>query len=324
MEAFAIAGYGARGKLIGRKLVDLGFKVVGVYDSNLAQSVNAPFPSFGDLEILLKLDMSALIVATWPQSHADIAERALERGLDVFIEKPMGATLDQSRRIQDAQKRSGRLVIVGYIERVNPAIVKLREVADLTEVVRSREIRIGMWPAPGPYSGGVLLDLGCHSIDIAYHLFNAEPKVRSAIITTEREGHPEDECVVELDFGHTRSYVEVRHANMRRRRLELDFDQEYYEVTYTPAALKVGFPPPKLRKRPQSFEDLEQLSRNVETIFDIPKKEPLNVMLGLLAESVRRGTVVEPLCDVDEALVTAKAIDDAKKIATFRFSKQQA
>jgi predicted dehydrogenase len=290
---------------------------MGVYDSNPAQLTNAPFPSFTDLEALLKLDTSALAVATWPQSHAEIAERALERGLDVFIEKPMGATLSQSRRIQEAQKRSGRLVIVGYVERVNPAIVKLREVADLVEVIRSREIRIGMRSVP--HSGGVLLDLGCHSMDIAYHLFHAEPKVRSAILTTEQEGQSEYECVLELDYGHVRSHVEVRYANIRRRRLELDTNQEYYEVSYTPAALKMGFSPPKLRKRPRSFEDLEQLSRNAETTFDIPKKEPMNVMLGLVAESVRGGAVVEPLCNADEALVTAKAIDDARKMATYRF-----
>jgi predicted dehydrogenase len=321
VESFGIAGFGGRGKLIGRKLTDLGFKVVGVYDSNPAQLTNAPFPTFADLDALFKLDMSALAVATWPENHATIAEKALERGLDVFVEKPMGATVAQSLQIVQAQRRSGRLVVVGYVERVNPAIVKLREVADLPEVVRSREIRIGMAP-PGLDGGGVLLDLGSHSIDMAYHLFHIEPRVRSVILTTEQEGKPDYECIVELDYGHTRSYVEARRANIRRRRLELDTDQEYYEVTYTPAALKIGLSPPKLRKRPQSFEDLEQLSRNVETSFDLPKSEPINVMLQLFAESVRKGGVLEPLCTANEALVTARAIDDAKKIATYRFIKK--
>jgi predicted dehydrogenase len=321
MESFGIAGFGGRGKLIGRKLTELGFKVQGVYDSNPAQLSNTPFQAFTDLDALLRLDLSVLAIATWPSSHAKIAEAALERGLDVFVEKPMGATLSQSLQIVQAQRRSGRLVVVGYVERVNPAIVKLCEIADLSEVVRSREIRIGMSPL-SISEDGVLLDLGSHGIDMAYHLFHVEPRIKSVVLTAEEEGRPDYEAMVELDYGQTRSNIEVRRANIRRRRLELDTDREYYEVTYTPAALKIGFSPPRLGKRPQSFEDLEQLSKNVETAFDIPRKEPINVMLQAFAESVRRGSVVEPLCGAEEALVTAKAIDDARKVATRRFVKK--
>jgi UDP-N-acetylglucosamine 3-dehydrogenase len=317
VEKFGIAGYGGRGKLIGRKLADLGFEVLGVYDSNPAQLAGAPFRSFTELDGLLKLDVDAVAVATWSSSHAQVAERALESGFDVFVEKPMGATYEQSLRIVQAQRRAGRLVVAGYVERVNPAIMKLREVADLADVVRSRETRIGLKPAFSE-GAGVLLDLGSHGIDMAYHLFQAEPKVRSANLTIDREGGPEYECMVEFDCGKTRSHVEARRANIRRRRLELDTDEEYYEVTYTPAALKVGFPPPKLRRRPQSFEDLEQLSRNVETGFDLPRAEPVKVMLQLFAGSIRKGSVIEPLCSAEQALVTSRTIDDAKKMATYR------
>lgn len=318
---FCIAGFGGRGKLIGRKLVDLGFEVAGVYDSNPAQLTGAPFRAFTSLGDLLKLDITALAIATWPSSHAEIAEKALERHLDVFVEKPMGVSASQSLRIVDAQRRSGRVVAVGYVERLNPAIMKLREVFDLAEVIRSREIRVGLTP---PSSGirGVLLDLGSHGIDMAYHLFDAEPRVRSASLTTEQEGNPEYECMVEFDCGQTRCHVEARHASIRRRRLELETEREYYEVAYTPAGLKVGFSPPKLRKRPQSFEDLEQLSRNVETAFEVPRKEPMNALLQLFAESVRQGALIEPLCSAEQALVTMKVIDDAKKLATYRFIRR--
>jgi len=323
VERFGIAGYGGRGKLIARKLVDLGYEVLGVYDSNPAQLTDAPFRTFTDLDSLLKLDINAVMIATWPSSHAKIAERVLERGFDVFVEKPMGASAAQSLQIVQAQRRTGRLAVVGYVERVNPAIMKLREVADLAEVVRSREIRIGMKPPSGEGSG-VLLDLGSHGVDMAYHLFRAEPKVRSASLTVEREGDLEYECVIELDCGRTRSHVEARRANMRRRRLELDTDEEYYEVTYTPAALKVVFPPPKLRRRPQSFQDLEQLSRNVETAFDLQRTEPIKVMLKLFTESVRKGSVMEQLCTAEQAFVTSRAVEDAKKIATYRIIERGA
>jgi hypothetical protein len=106
--------------------------------------------------------------------------------------------------------------------------------------------------------------------------------------------------------------------NIRRRRLELETEDEYYEVNYTPAALKVGFPPPKLRKRPESFEDLEQLSRNVETAFHLPRKEPIESMLRLFAESLAKGAVIAPLCSGEEALVMARTINDVIKAASRR------
>jgi len=320
---FGVAGFGGRGKLIARKLVELGFEVMGVYDSNAAQLTGAPFRAFTSLDDLLRLEIDALAVATWPSSHAEIVKKVLEHGLHVFVEKPMGASLDQSSQIVEAQRRAGRLVVVGYVERVNPAITKLVEVADLAGVIRSREIRVGLSP-PETDRTGVLLDLASHGLDMAYHLFRTEPEVRSANLTSEQKGEPEYECMVELDYGQTRAYVEARYANMRRRRLELETQQEYYEVTYTPAALKIGFPPPKLRRRPQSFEDLEQLSKNVETMFDVPRKEPVNLMLQLFAESVRKGSVMEPLCSAEQALVTARTIDDTKKVAKYRLIKRVA
>jgi len=312
VEKFGIAGYGGRGRLIARKLVDLGFEVCGVYDSNPAQLADAPFTTFMELGAFLKLDLDVLAVATWPSSHVTIVVQALECGLDVFVEKPMGATLSQSLEVVQTQRRAGRLVVVGYVERLNPAIMKLRDVADLAEVVRSREIRVGLTP-PGMDGPGVLLDLASHGIDMAYHLFGVEPGVRGSNFTVPKQGHAEYECMVELDCGHTRSLVEARYASIRRRRLELETEHEYYEVTYTPAALKIGFPPPKLRRRPRNFEDLEQLSKNVEIPFDVRRKEPIKAMLQLLAESVRKGRVLDPLCSGEQALVTARVMDEAKK-----------
>jgi len=61
----------------------------------------------------------------------------------------------------------------------------------------------------------------------------------------------------------------------------------------------------------------------METTLDLPKKEPMKVMLELLAKSVTTGAAMEPLCNGEEALITAKAIDDARKIAQWRFIRPQ-
>jgi hypothetical protein len=45
-------------------------------------------------------------------------------------------------------------------------------------------------------------------------------------------------------------------------------------------------------------------------------------MLQHFAESLRKGSVIEPLCSAEEALVTARAIDEARRVATHRFVKK--
>jgi hypothetical protein len=211
------------------------------------------------------------------------------------------------------------LVVVGYVERVNPAIMKLVEIADLAQAVRSREIRVGLTPSAQDKTS-VVLDLASDGIDMGYHLFRVEPKVINATMTAEHKGDPEFECTIELDYGHTHSHIEARYSNLRRRRLEVETQQEYYEITYTPSSLKIGFPPPEIRKKPRSFEDLEQLSRNFEMPFDLQRKEPISIMLKLFAESVKEGSVVEPLCNAEQGPVIAKAIDDARKVADYRLA----
>jgi hypothetical protein len=45
-------------------------------------------------------------------------------------------------------------------------------------------------------------------------------------------------------------------------------------------------------------------------------------MLQLFAESMKKGSVIEPLCSAEQALVTSKAVEDARKMATYRVIKK--
>ena len=106
----------------------------------------------------------AVILSTPTVTHAELAIFYLERGLDVLVEKPLAATVEEADALLAAARASGRVVAVGHVERHNPAI----------------EAAIGLVPRPaflevhrlGVFSArsldvDVVLDLMIHDLQIA-------------------------------------------------------------------------------------------------------------------------------------------------------------
>jgi len=76
---------------------------------------------------LLKTDLDAVIIATPPHWHALQLLAALDRGVDVYCEKPLSYDLREGRAMVDAVKKSKRLVQVGFQRRQNPAFQAVRQ-----------------------------------------------------------------------------------------------------------------------------------------------------------------------------------------------------
>jgi predicted dehydrogenase len=110
--------------------------------------------AYSDYEELLdgtKLD--AVVVSSPAQTHAEVTLAALERGLHVFVEKPMCITLADADRIVAARKASGRVVQVGYMKRFDPAWERMLEgMPDSAESLRYVSVVVHD-PEFGPFFG---------------------------------------------------------------------------------------------------------------------------------------------------------------------------
>jgi predicted dehydrogenase len=69
----------------------------------------------------------AVLIATMDREHVGPAVACLDKGYDVLLEKPMGVTLDECRAIEQAQRRSGRIVGVCHSLRYQKGFRKLKE-----------------------------------------------------------------------------------------------------------------------------------------------------------------------------------------------------
>jgi predicted dehydrogenase len=111
--------------------------------------------------------VDAAVVAAPTGLHAAVALPLLSGGVDLLVEKPIAATLEDARAIVIAARRHGRTVAVGHVERFNPAWRAMAERARGATLVEAERL------APFTFRSldvGVVLDLMIHDIDLVLSL----------------------------------------------------------------------------------------------------------------------------------------------------------
>ena len=181
----------AAGKLeVYRKSAD--FEVVGVAEPNerLRQAA-ASNPAFRDVtwmsveQLLDSPDLQAVAVETEPRYLLEHAERCVEAGKHVHLDKPAGESLSHFRRILDNASRRHLCLQMGYMYRYNPAVVLMRDLLKKGFLGEPFEVHCVMSKLLDPaarlrhaeYPGGMMFELGCHVIDIVVSLLGAPESI---------------------------------------------------------------------------------------------------------------------------------------------------
>jgi predicted dehydrogenase len=93
----------------------------------LADQAGANLASGSNDEIISHPDVTAVIVSTPEQQHTDAVCKALERGLPVLVEKPIGFSLKDASRILDVVERTNGNLRVGYSRRYKECFLRAKE-----------------------------------------------------------------------------------------------------------------------------------------------------------------------------------------------------
>jgi predicted dehydrogenase len=147
---------------------------VGVCDAN-AETARAVADEqscgcFTDWRELLD-SVDAVSIATPTEIHAEIAIEFLKRGVHCLVEKPIARTLAEADAIIDAAAKSGAKLMVGQLERFNPAIVALKP--HVTAPLYFEIHRISPFPARS-LDVDVVLDVMIHDLDMISWFVDAE------------------------------------------------------------------------------------------------------------------------------------------------------
>lgn len=140
-------------------------------------------------EMVDTMNLDAVSVCTYNRTHAECTIYALEHGLPVLLEKPMTVTLDEAIAIREAEKKSGKIVSVGFQPRFDANMQMIKKIVQSGELGRVYYVQTGGGRRHGiPVSWsetfiendkaglGALGDIGCYSIDLVMNaLGNPKP-----------------------------------------------------------------------------------------------------------------------------------------------------
>ncbi|MCU1327456.1 MAG: oxidoreductase domain protein [Bryobacterales bacterium] len=185
MTRIAVIGAGAFGKNHVRVVSESSrAELVYVVDANTQRAKD--FAASGHCkwtadyaDIVGNVDAAILAVPT--VAHYEVGLALLKAGIDVLIEKPITATLEQADELIAAADAGGRILQVGHLERFNPAVIALEGMATLPLFF---EIHRMCMFTPRSLDVDVILDLMIHDLDIVLSLAGANLKeIRAAGIS---------------------------------------------------------------------------------------------------------------------------------------------
>ncbi|HVM18140.1 MAG TPA: Gfo/Idh/MocA family oxidoreductase [Gaiellaceae bacterium] len=163
--------------------------------------------ALASLDELLDLPLEGIVIATPSALHAEQAVAALERGLAVFCQKPLGRTAAEARAVVEAARAADRLLAVDLSYREAAAFRAAQDVVRSGELGELVAADLAFHNAYGPdkpwfydralAGGGCAIDLGIHLVDLALWTLGRE---RFESVTSRLVGEPvEQYAAAQLD-----------------------------------------------------------------------------------------------------------------------------
>jgi predicted dehydrogenase len=189
-----VVGVGVMGANHARVLADLAeVRLVGIADSDQKQralvSEALGCAGHADVEALIESGVDAITIAAPTHLHQDLALTCVRHGVHILVEKPIASSVEEGRAIIAAAQRAGVTLMVGHVERFNPAVEAIRTAIRDEDILSIAITRVGPFP-PRMSNVGVVIDLAVHDIDLIRwftdsDIVEVQPQLSNAI--AERE-----------------------------------------------------------------------------------------------------------------------------------------
>ncbi|HKU38040.1 MAG TPA: Gfo/Idh/MocA family oxidoreductase [Polyangiales bacterium] len=165
-----------------RALLESGARVAALCDADptaldKARELAPAARRVASFDALLREPLDGVVIATPSALHAEQSLRALEHGLPVFCQKPLGRNAAEVARVVEAARRSDRLLGVDFSYRYTAAMQRVAALVRSGELGRIYAAQLVFHNAYGPdkpwfydatlSGGGALMDLGSHLVDLA-------------------------------------------------------------------------------------------------------------------------------------------------------------
>jgi UDP-N-acetylglucosamine 3-dehydrogenase len=180
----AVIGVGGWGKNHARVLHDFGvLSAVCDMDTQRTKEIAERYNtnSYYSIDDLLNREskLDACLICTPTKTHSVVAKKIMERGINVFVEKPLSFSSRECEEMVEISQKKKLILTSGYVERFNPAVQDVKRLidskryGDLLMMEFHRENRMPLHVK----DVGIIYDTSVHDIDTAMFLFNSRPHV---------------------------------------------------------------------------------------------------------------------------------------------------
>jgi predicted dehydrogenase len=166
-----------------------GFEICGLMSRTIRARRDLPaelgdYPTFQDFQqALAETRPDAVSINTWPNTHAELALRAMDAGCHVFMEKPIATNIEDAEAVVAKARANNRKLVLGYILRHHPSWAKFVEVGRTLGkplVMRMNLNQQSSGPAWNWHKNLMesltpLVDCGVHYVDIMCQMTRAKP-----------------------------------------------------------------------------------------------------------------------------------------------------
>jgi UDP-N-acetylglucosamine 3-dehydrogenase len=276
-------------------------------NKNLADDLSKKFncKAYYDYKLMLEqenIDAVSIVVPT--SKHKEVSLYCMEKGIDVLIEKPIAASVEDAMEMINKAKERGVILQVGHIERFNPAIKKLKEIVEsgkLGEIISIIARRVGAVPVQ-VRDANVIIDLAVHDIDIINYLYGMYPNSVSGNMGKAIVERREDYAEIFLKYGKKSGFIQVNWITpVKIRNLTVTGSQGYAELNYITQELVV-YQSNFTLQNVDEFGNHIQFGVPDKTIVGIEVQEPLKLELLSFIDCVKLRQ--RPLVDGNQGMLT--------------------
>lgn len=222
-----------------------GVELVGVYDVS-PEATKAAAEAFGIKafssmeQVAAKVD--AVSVVTTSVTHADVGEFFMNKGIHCMMEKPLATTEEGCLRLIEAAQKNNVVLMVGHIERFNPAVEQMGKLLSDTSKIRSLTAQ-RMSAASGRITDvDVAMDLMIHDVEVILSLVKSPVvNVQAASVKTKESPQGKDYITALLEFanGATANITASRITQARVRTLTVTTDTNYIDMDFINQSINV-------------------------------------------------------------------------------------
>lgn len=282
---------------------------------------------------LISLKPDAAIVAVPTVYHYEVAMELLPH-MDVLVEKPIAAKLEEAKEMARTAEREGRILAVGHIERFNPVVPALKDrlVSEGEEIVHVMAQRVGPGPARSyTLNLGVAHDLLVHDVDVVCYLLGSLPSSVFASAFWEPGYQHETEIIAMYRFDEPGVTAELRASwraspRFKRRTISVQLKSKLIEADYILQTIRVERGLVEHRSRGEYSELISAYTSRVRETWSMlgVKREPLLLEVSHFLRCVAKGE--RPLNSWEVGLRALKcilaALDSAKSRAPVKIEWQ--